>query len=83
MKTREQARSTATAEADVLFAPGPHEAEKNEALGEGFSQSDFNLLVVGDIDLSLREIADLGVRRISVGGVLALADLPRHLAHRL
>ena len=33
----------------------------------------FNLLVVRDIGLGVEEIAALGVRRISVGGALALA----------
>jgi len=33
----------------------------------------FNLLVVRDVGLGVAEIAALGVRRISVGGALALA----------
>jgi len=63
----------AAAGADVLFAPGPQDPEEIKALVEAVAPKPLNLLVVRDIGLSVREIAALGVRRISVGGALALA----------
>jgi 2-methylisocitrate lyase-like PEP mutase family enzyme len=59
--------------ADVLFAPGPQTPAEIEALVAAVAPRPFNLLVVRDIGLSVGEIAALGVRRISVGGALALA----------
>jgi 2-methylisocitrate lyase-like PEP mutase family enzyme len=63
----------AVAGADVLFAPGPQSPADIQALVESVAPKPINLLVVGDIGLNVREIAALGVRRISVGGALALA----------
>lgn len=59
--------------ADVLFAPGVQEPGDIEALVEAVHPKPFNLLVVRDIGLHVADIAALGVRRISVGGALALA----------
>jgi 2-methylisocitrate lyase-like PEP mutase family enzyme len=63
----------ADAGADVLFAPGPQTPPEIEALAKAVAPKPFNLLVVRDIGLRVEEIAALGVRRISVGGALALA----------
>ena len=63
----------AEAGADVLFAPGVQNPAEIEALVEAVAPRPFNLLVVRDIGLGVGEIAALGVRRISVGGALALA----------
>jgi len=63
----------AQAGADVLFAPGPQKPEEIKALVEVVHPKPFNLLVVRDIGLGVSAIAALGVRRISVGGALALA----------
>jgi 2-methylisocitrate lyase-like PEP mutase family enzyme len=63
----------AQAGADVLFAPGPQTPEEIKALVEAVHPKPFNLLVVRDIGLGVADIAALGVRRISVGGALALA----------
>ncbi len=63
----------AEAGADVLFAPGPQKADEIKALVEAVRPKPFNLLVVRDIGLGVSDIAALGVRRISVGGALALA----------
>jgi len=63
----------AEAGADVLFAPGVHEAEEIKALVEAVRPKPFNLLVARDIGLRVGDIEALGVRRISVGGALALA----------
>ena len=63
----------AQAGADVLYAPGPHVPDEIRALVEAVSPKPFNLLVGRDIGLTVAAIADLGVRRISVGGALARA----------
>lgn len=63
----------AGAGADVLFAPGVQEPEEIKALVEEIRPKPFNLLVARDIGLSVGDIAALGVRRISVGPVLARA----------
>ena len=63
----------AAAGADVLFAPGPQNAADIKALVEAVAPKPLNLLVVRDIDLNVEKVAALGVRRISVGGALALA----------
>jgi 2-methylisocitrate lyase-like PEP mutase family enzyme len=63
----------AAAGADVLFAPGPQSAADIKALVAAVAPKPLNLLVVRDIGLSVADVAALGVRRISVGGALALA----------
>ena len=63
----------AAAGADVLFAPGPQKPAEIKALVEAVAPKPLNLLVVRDIGRCVPEIAALGVRRISVGGALALA----------
>jgi 2-methylisocitrate lyase-like PEP mutase family enzyme len=63
----------AAAGADVLFAPGPQTAAEIEALVAAVAPKPLNVLVARDIALSVDAIAALGVRRISLGGALALA----------
>jgi 2-methylisocitrate lyase-like PEP mutase family enzyme len=63
----------AEAGADVLFAPGPHDPTAIKALVDAVRPKPINVLVVRDSGLSVADIAALGVRRISVGGALALA----------
>jgi len=63
----------AEAGADVLFAPGPHDPTPIKALVDAVRPKPINVLVVRDSGLSVADIAALGVRRISVGGALALA----------
>ena len=62
----------ADAGADVLFAPGPESRDEISALVDAVLPKPFNLLVVREIGLDVSAIAALGVRRISVGGALAL-----------
>ena len=57
----------------MLFAPGPQTPAEIKALVDAVAPKPLNLLVVRDIGLSVREIDALGVRRVSVGGALALA----------
>jgi 2-methylisocitrate lyase-like PEP mutase family enzyme len=68
------ARLTAYAEAgaDCLYAPGLRSREDIAAVVKAVHPRPFNLLI-GGTGLSLQEAADLGVRRISVGGSLARA----------
>jgi 2-methylisocitrate lyase-like PEP mutase family enzyme len=66
-------RAYAAAGADVLFAPGPRTRAEIEAMVTAVGPKPLNVLVVEDIGLSVQDIAALGVRRISVGGALALA----------
>src|SRR5215472_8713192 len=63
----------AAAGADVLFAPGAQSPAEIKALVEAVAPRPLNLLVVRDIGIDAAGIAALGVRRISVGGALALA----------
>jgi len=63
----------AAAGADVLYAPGPQTPDAIKTLVEAVRPKPLNLLVARDIGLSVADIAALGVRRISVGGALALA----------
>jgi 2-methylisocitrate lyase-like PEP mutase family enzyme len=72
-ETVRRLQAYAAAGADVLFAPGPQTPAEIETLVGAVAPKPLNLLVVHDIGLGVREIAALGVRRISVGGALALA----------
>lgn len=63
----------AEAGADVLFAPGVQKPEEIRALVEAVHPKPFNLLVVRDSGMRVNDFAALGVRRISVGGALALS----------
>jgi len=63
----------AAAGADVLFAPGLQYAEEIKNLVGEVWPKPVNVLVVRDIGLNVSQLAALGVRRISVGGALALA----------
>jgi 2-methylisocitrate lyase-like PEP mutase family enzyme len=60
----------AAAGADCLYAPGPKSREHIQAIVKAVAPKPVNLLV-GAPGLSVAEIADLGVRRISMGGALA------------
>jgi 2-methylisocitrate lyase-like PEP mutase family enzyme len=63
----------AAAGADVLFAPGPESPAEITTLVEAVAPKPLNVLVVRDIDWNVEDLAAFGVRRISVGGALALA----------
>ncbi|WP_199902677.1 oxaloacetate decarboxylase [Azospirillum sp. B4] len=62
----------ADAGADCLFAPGMVETADIAALVRAVAPKPVNLLVIRP-SLTLAEIADLGVRRVSIGGGLARA----------
>jgi 2-methylisocitrate lyase-like PEP mutase family enzyme len=68
-------RLTAFAEAgaDCLYAPGVRDPEEIAAIVKAVSPKPVNLLVSRPSRLSVARLADLGVRRISVGSALASA----------
>jgi 2-methylisocitrate lyase-like PEP mutase family enzyme len=59
--------------ADVLFAPGVHRREDIEALVASLAPRPVNVLVSRNIGLTVQNLADLGVRRVSVGSSLSRA----------
>lgn len=61
----------AQAGADCLYAPGIQTREQIVAVVQAVAPKPVNLLVGSAIDLTLADIAALGVRRVSVGGALA------------
>ncbi|WGX95771.1 isocitrate lyase/phosphoenolpyruvate mutase family protein [Nocardioides sp. L-11A] len=66
-------RAYAAAGADCLYAPGISAPEDIAAVVAAVAPTPVNLLVGGPSRLTLTQIADLGVRRVSVGGALARA----------
>src|SRR5438876_463479 len=62
----------AEAGADCLYAPGVHEPNEIEKIVKAVSPKSVNVLVSrANAQLSFSKLADLGVRRISVGSALA------------
>ena len=61
----------AEAGADCLYAPGIKTRAQIAAVVAAVAPKPVNLLVGGSTDLTLNDIAALGVRRVSVGGALA------------
>jgi 2-methylisocitrate lyase-like PEP mutase family enzyme len=66
-------RLTAFAEAgaDALFAPGIRSADDIRTLVEAVRPVPVNVLVSGNTGITIAELEDLGVRRVSVGSALA------------
>ena len=65
-------RAFADAGADCLFMPGLRRAEDIRLVVEAVAPKPLNVLVSADFT-TVEELADIGVRRISVGGALARA----------
>ena len=61
----------ADAGADCLYAPGLRTAEEISAAVRAVAPRPLNVLMGAALGFSVAELADLGVRRISVGGALA------------
>ena len=70
-ETISRLKAYAQAGADCLYAPGIRTREHIAAVVAAVAPKPFNLLVGSTSDLTMREIAALGVRRVSVGGALA------------
>jgi 2-methylisocitrate lyase-like PEP mutase family enzyme len=66
-------KAYADAGADCLYAPGIRTPEHIGAVVAGVAPKPVNLLMAWPGDLTMPEIAALGVRRVSVGGALARA----------
>jgi 2-methylisocitrate lyase-like PEP mutase family enzyme len=64
-------RAYSAAGADCLYAPGIRTREQISAVVEAVAPKPVNLLIGFASDLTVRDIAALGVRRVSVGGALA------------
>jgi 2-methylisocitrate lyase-like PEP mutase family enzyme len=64
-------KAYAQAGADCLYAPGLRKREQIEAVVKAIAPKPFNLLIATASDLTVNDVAALGVRRISVGGALA------------
>lgn len=63
----------AEAGADVLYAPGVHQRDEIKTIVKEVAPKPVNVLVSRDIGLSVVDLAELGVRRISLGSALARA----------
>ena len=63
----------AEAGADVLYAPGPRTREDIRAVVEAVAPKPVNLLMSSHAGLTVADLAELGVRRISVGSAMARA----------
>lgn len=63
----------AEAGADVLFAPGVRTPEDIVTIVKAVAPKPVNVLMSADTGLSMSALADLGVRRVSVGSALARA----------
>ncbi len=64
-------KAYANAGADCLYAPGIRTPEHISAVVAGVAPKPVNLLMGWPGNLTMRDIAALGVRRVSVGGALA------------
>ena len=70
-ETIERLKAYSAAGADCLYAPGLRTREDIAAVVTAVAPKPVNLLIGWPSDLTVQEIAQLGVRRISVGGALA------------
>ncbi|MBC2657677.1 isocitrate lyase/phosphoenolpyruvate mutase family protein [Pseudomonas sp. MSSRFD41] len=63
----------AEAGADVLYAPALRSAQEISQVVRAVAPKPVNVLMSGGLDLSVGQLAELGVKRISVGSALARA----------
>lgn len=63
----------AEAGADVLYAPGLRTAEEVLAVVRAVAPKPVNVLMSGGLQLTVQQLQDMGVRRVSTGSALALA----------
>jgi 2-methylisocitrate lyase-like PEP mutase family enzyme len=71
--TIKRLRAYAEAGAECLYAPGIRSREEIQAVVAAVAPRPVNVLIGSASELSLKDVAALGVRRISVGGALARA----------
>ncbi len=72
-ETIHRLRAYAQAGADCLYAPGIKTREQIAAVVAAVAPKPVNLLIGSTTDLTMADVAALGVRRVSVGGALARA----------
>lgn len=70
--TIERLKAYAEAGADVLYAPGAARTEDIRAIVDAVAPKPVNVILVSPA-MNTRDLEDLGVRRVSVGGFLATA----------
>ena len=70
-ETIRRLRAFADAGADCLYAPGIKTREQIEAVVKAVAPKPVNLLMSAACGFSVNDIAEMGVRRISIGGTLA------------
>jgi 2-methylisocitrate lyase-like PEP mutase family enzyme len=66
-------KAYANAGADCLYAPGLRTPDEIRAVVDAVAPKPFNLLVGSASKLTVKQIGELGVRRVSVGGAMARA----------
>lgn len=66
-------KAYADAGADCLYAPGIKTREQISAVVTAVAPKPVNVLIGWDSDFTLQDLAELGVRRVSLGGALARA----------
>ena len=71
IETVARLKAYAQAGADCLYAPGLRTREQISAVVEAVAPQPVNLLVGSAIEMTVADIAALGVRRVSVGGAMA------------
>lgn len=59
--------------ADVLYAPGPTKREDIQAIVAAVAPKPVNIILTSSKNLQLDDLADIGVRRVSVGSALSRA----------
>jgi 2-methylisocitrate lyase-like PEP mutase family enzyme len=59
--------------ADCLYAPGFKERDQIKAIVDAVAPKPVNILIGGAIGLTMQDAAELGARRVSVGGAFARA----------
>jgi 2-methylisocitrate lyase-like PEP mutase family enzyme len=72
-KVIERLTAYSAAGADCLYAPGFREREQIKAIVDAVAPKPVNILIGGPIDLTMKDAAELGARRVSVGGAFARA----------
>jgi 2-methylisocitrate lyase-like PEP mutase family enzyme len=70
-ETLRRLEAYAQAGADCLYAPGLRTREHIAAVVEAVAPKPVNLLVGWAADFTMKDVAELGVRRVSTGGALA------------
>ena len=72
-ETVRRLRAFSEAGADCLYAPGIRTPEQIRAVVDAVAPKPVNLLAAGALPVRVDDLAQLGVRRISIGGALASA----------